>query len=201
MEHDSKAHASSPLQSQSLTGVAPKASFSLANRLYRAVWALCWLVLARWTPRFLNPWRILVLRIFGADVAWSASVSSSARIWSPANLKMAPNAGIGDVVVCYNQGVIALGERATVSHFAHLVSGTHAIDDASFQLIVRPCFVGADAVVDSGAFVGPGVRIGDGAVLGPRAVATKDLHPWTLYVGNPARSVGDRRPTDRSSTD
>lgn len=47
-------------------------------------------------------------------------------------------------------------------------------------------FVGANAVVL------PGVTVGAGAVLAAGAVATRDLEPWTIYAGSPARPVKER---------
>lgn len=38
----------------------------------------------------------------------------------------------------------------------------------------------------------PGVTFGEGAILGANSLATKDLEPWTIYVGNPARPVKKR---------
>ena len=37
------------------------------------------------------------------------------------------------------------------------------------------------------ACVSPGVNLGDGAILGLASVATKDLEPWSIYTGIPAR--------------
>lgn len=81
---------------------------------------------------------------------------------------------------------IRVGCRALVSQGAHLCTGNHCIDDAHFQLFARPITLGAYSWVAADAFVAPGVSLGEGAVLGARAVALKDLQPWTLYVGNPA---------------
>ena len=40
----------------------------------------------------------------------------------------------------------------------------------------------------------PGVSIGDGAVVGAGAVVTKNVEPYTLVAGNPARKIGERNP-------
>ena len=38
----------------------------------------------------------------------------------------------------------------------------------------------------------PGVTFGEGAVLGANSLATKDLGPWTIYVGSPAKPIKKR---------
>ena len=39
----------------------------------------------------------------------------------------------------------------------------------------------------------PGVTFGEGSILGANSLATKDLEPWTIYVGSPARPVKKRK--------
>lgn len=168
-------------------------SFALGNRLYRLAWALTWLLLARWTPPPLRAWRRLLLRLFGAQVAPTANVYASARIWSPANLVIGDHAAIGPGAIVYSMAPITIGAHAVISQRAHLCAGTHDIEDAAFQLRARPIAIGARAWIAAEAFVGPGVTIGDGAVLGARGCAMRDLRPWTVHGGNPARQLRDRR--------
>jgi putative colanic acid biosynthesis acetyltransferase WcaF len=47
--------------------------------------------------------------------------------------------------------------------------------------------MGLEAWVCADAFVGRGVTIGEGTIVGAKAVAMKDVNPWTIVVGNPAR--------------
>ena len=172
-------------------------SFTLSHRLTRVAWNITWTLLAAWTPAPFRPWRVLLLRLFGADVHPTANVYGSARVFYPRNLTLAAHAALGRRVNCYNMARITVGERAVVSQGAHLCGGTHAIDDPSFQLIARPIVVGAHAWVAAEAFVGPGTTIGEGAVLGARAVAVKDVPAWTVYAGNPARFIRDRKRVSR----
>lgn len=168
------------------------ASFSLGNRLYRLAWAIAWLVLARWTPPQLRGWRRLVLRAFGARMGAGSDVRPTARIWDPRNLAMGRHSTLGHGVHCYSMAPIALGEFVTVSQRAHLCAGTHETATAAMQLIARPIRIGSNAWIAAEAFVGPGVTVGEGAVLGARGVATRDLAPWTINAGNPARKLRDR---------
>lgn len=183
-----------PLESSQSSSVTGGASFSLGNRLYRTAWQLTWALFAAWTPPPLHAWRRFLLRLFGAKIGKGARIYGSARIWYPPNLEVGRYAILGWKVNCYNQGRIVLDDFANVAQYAHLVSGTHDIDDPGFQLITKPIRIGKHAWVASDAFVGPGVTMHEGSVLGGRAVTFKDLDPWTVYVGNPARAVRQRKP-------
>ena len=172
------------------------ASFTFRNRLERATWNIAWLLLASWTPKQLRAWRCMLLRLFGAELGARTDVRGSARIWHPAHLIMGDGALIGPGVNCYNMAPITLDRDVLISQRAHLCNGSHDIDDPGFQLIARPITIGADAWIAAEAFVGPGVRIGEGAVLGARAAAFRDLDPWTVYTGNPATQLRQRRMRD-----
>lgn len=168
-------------------------SFSLGNRVQRALWIVVWALAASWTPRQLAGWRRLLLRAFGASVAQGSDVRGSATVWYPPNLVLHEHAVIGPRVNCYNMGLVTLERGALVSQDAHLCGGTHNFDDAHFQLVARDITIGAHAWVCAEAFIGPGTEVGEGAVVGARAVAFGALAPWTVYAGNPARAVRARQ--------
>ncbi|WP_406625323.1 type B chloramphenicol O-acetyltransferase [Acidovorax sp. SDU_ACID1] len=52
--------------------------------------------------------------------------------------------------------------------------------------------VGSDVWIGAEAMVMPGVRIGHGAVVGSRAVVTRDVEPYDIVVGNPAKAIRKR---------
>jgi putative colanic acid biosynthesis acetyltransferase WcaF len=134
-----------------------------------------------------------LLRLFGAKIHPGAAVASSIRVWLPRNLELGPRATLGPGVDCYNMAPIKIGARSVVSQRAFLCAGTHDITDEKFPLRVRPIIIGDDVWVASEAFVGPGVCIGDGCVLGARGCAFEDLNEWTVYRGNPATIVKQRK--------
>jgi putative colanic acid biosynthesis acetyltransferase WcaF len=168
-------------------------SFSIRNRIERLFWALTWFLFARWTPGVFNPWRVLLLRLYGAKIGRGAAIGGSARVWLPRNLIMRDFSTIGPLVDCYNMGTVEVGKYAIVSQRAVLCGGTHDINDRAFQLLALPILIGENAWIAAEAFVGPGVVVGEGAVLGARACAFRSLEPWTVYIGNPAVAVKPRR--------
>lgn len=169
------------------------ASFSPRLRLERAVFLVCWTLLAAWTPPMLRGWRRLLLRAFGAQLAPGANVYASVRIWHPRLLAMGAHATLGPRVNCYNQAQVTLGAFAIVSQDATLCAGTHDYEDPDFQLRARPIVLGAHCWVAAEAFVGPGVHVGERAVLGARGVAMKDLEAAVVHAGNPALPIKRRR--------
>lgn len=168
-------------------------SFSVANRVHRVLWGLTWLMLARWTPPPMHRWRAMILRAFGADIGRGARIYPSVHIWLPANLLVGEQSVIGPRVRCYNQGRITIGDRVTVSQDASLCASSHDVSDPHFQLVLRPITINDDAWIAAEAFVGPAVEVGTGALLGARGVAMRNLAPWTIYTGNPATPLRERR--------
>lgn len=134
----------------------------------------------------------MLLRVFGAKIGREVHVYGSAVIRMPWNLKVGDWSAIGEDALVYNLGKISIGERVTISHRAHLCAGTHDHSEPAMPLLKLPITIGSDTWICTEAFVGPGVTVGQGAVVGARAVAIKDVEPWAIVAGNPARMVGKR---------
>ena len=155
-------------------------------------WRISWLIFCRWTPKFLNPWRILVLKFFGAKLTGIPFIHSSARIQMPWNLKMGNRACLGEKANVYSLGKIKIHEGATVAQEAYLCTGTHDFSDANLQLITQEITIFPHAFIGARAMVMPGVKIGKNAVVGAMTVVTKDIPPNHIVAGNPARQIGLR---------
>jgi putative colanic acid biosynthesis acetyltransferase WcaF len=168
------------------------ASFSLGNRLERALWRIVWLMLARWTPPMASPWRIQLLRLFGARIGRDAAIAASTKVWLPRHLTLGERASLGPRVDCYNMGEISIGRRSIISQGAYLCAGSHDVSDPDFQLVAKPLRIGDNVWIAADAFVAPGVEVADGAVLAARGCAFTSLAAWTVYRGNPAAPVRKR---------
>ena len=103
---------------------------------------------------------------------------------------------IGEYAYIHNLGRVTIGARATISHRAHLCAGIHDHTKSDFPLLRPPIFIGDQSWIRADAFVGPGVTIGEGAIVDAGAVVTKDIAPWMIAVGNPARAIKRRAVTE-----
>lgn len=65
---------------------------------------------------------------------------------------------------------------------------------AMFQVSERKgdTIIGNDVWIGMEAVVMPGVKIGDGAIIGARSVVVKDVEPYTIVGGNPAKPLKKR---------
>lgn len=157
----------------------------------RVVWTLIQ-PLFRFSPRPCFAWRRFLLRCFGAKLGRNVHVYPSAMIYFPWNLEAGEKSAIGEYAYIYNLGRVTIGACATISHRAHLCAGTHDHTKSDFPLLRPPILIGDQSWVCADAFVGPGVTIGEGAIVGAGAVVTKDVPPWMIAVGNPARAIKRR---------
>jgi putative colanic acid biosynthesis acetyltransferase WcaF len=177
-----------------------KPSFSLPNRVRRQAWSVCCALLFRTSPRPFHSWRAFLLRCFGAQLGPSCHFYPKARIWAPWNLVCADGVSLGDEAEIYNPSPVSMGSHAIVSQQAYICGATHDYNDPSFPLISFPMSLGAYSWVGARASVAPGVNVGEGAVLGLGSVATRDLEPWTVYAGVPARRIKQRAGREQSGT-
>src|SRR5882724_5574655 len=165
--------------------------YSPGEMLRRVLWGFGKLFF-RFSPRPCFGWRRFVLRCFGAKIGAHVHFYPTAKIYFPWNLAVGDWSAVGEDVLIYNLGPVTLGKKVTVSHRAHWCAGTHYHAQADLPLLKPPIVIGDQSWICADAFVGPGVNVGEGAVVGARAVVVKNIAPWTIVAGNPARELKKR---------
>lgn len=167
-------------------------SFSFVDKVNRMIWSFCWLLLCRWTPKPLHVWRCFVLKLFGAKIGQSNFIYPDAKIWAPWLLKTEDVVTIGPGVEIYNPGGLYLGHHSIISQDAYLCGATHDYNSIEFTYLKSPIRLEPYAWVCAKAIVLPGVVLGEGSVLGAGALTSKNLEPWSIYAGNPAKFIKKR---------
>ncbi|MBN2311893.1 MAG: hypothetical protein JXR94_23135 [Candidatus Hydrogenedentes bacterium] len=84
-----------------------------------------------------------------------------------------------------------LAENCVVRDGTHLMYGTKE----NFKYtphIIAPVIIGDEVWIGSGAYISYGVTIGDGAVVGAGSVVVKDIGPYEVWAGVPARYIAHR---------
>jgi acetyltransferase-like isoleucine patch superfamily enzyme len=104
------------------------------------------------------------------------------------------NMDVGDDVVVHrhvlldDRGGLRLGNRVSISDYANIYSHTHSIVDQKEVTNARTVLED-DVRITYHATVLAGVRVGRNGMVGASAVATKDVRPYHVNVGIPAKSI------------
>ena len=166
---------------------------SFSNKLRRIIWNITYALFFRPTPNILFwNWRAFLLRCFGAKIGKHCKIRSSATFWAPWNLQCGDYVAIGPKAQIYSVDKIIIHTKVAISQGAYLCTASHDIMRKANPLITAPIHIHSFAWVAANAFIGMGVTIGEGAVVGATASVYKDVEPWTVVGGNPAKFIKKR---------
>jgi acetyltransferase-like isoleucine patch superfamily enzyme len=104
------------------------------------------------------------------------------------NMEVGDDCVVHRYVLPDDRGGIVMGNKVSISDYANIYSHTHSI-------VEQRDVTNASTRLDDGvrityhATVLAGVHVGENAMVGAMAVATKDVRPYHVYVGIPAKSV------------
>ncbi len=172
---------------------AQKSQLAFKIKLAMHLWCIVRAVLFQWSPDFWRGFRRFLLRLFGAQISPSASISNKACIDCPWNLEMADFASVGEYAWIYALDKIHIGRGTCVGQHVMLIAGTHDYCDPTFELITMPITIGQGAWLAVSTIVLPGITIGDYCVLGAGSVVTKDMPALMVCAGNPCAPIKRRQ--------
>ena len=105
--------------------------------------------------------------------------------------------GAGTVInhgcLLYTTGGLEIGREVSISAGVWLVTGTHDMNHPDFPDEYHPIVIGDHAWIGARATILAGVTIGEGAVVMAGAVVARDVPPFAVVGGVPARIVSERR--------
>lgn len=117
-------------------------------------------------------------------------------------LRIGDGTWIGQQVFLHAAGGIEIGRNVGIGPGVKILSSHHDLDHPGatretpilhVPITLAKVIVHDDADLGVGAIVLPGLTIGRGAQIGAGALVTKDVPPFAIVAGNPARVIGMRR--------
>jgi len=109
-------------------------------------------------------------------------------------IKIGADSLIGEYSVIRGQGGVTIGNRVYTSPFTQIIAVNHIFEDTSRSFVeqgitAEGITIEDDVWIGSGAVITDGVRLGKGSVVAAGAVVTKDVAPYTVVGGVPARVI------------
>lgn len=133
--------------------------------------------------------------IFMVDMAEKSIIYWGAEIRGHSKVQIGKGSIIGDKAILDARRGIKIGDNVSFASEVHIWTEQHDYNDPWYR-----CNHGTsgEVVINDHVWIGPrvtvlqGVTIGEGAVVAAGAVVTKDVPPYTLVGGVPAKVIGER---------
>lgn len=137
--------------------------------------------------------RKMLLRSWGAVISDRVSMFMSVSVRNPRGLKIGRGSSIGPHVLLDARKGIEIGENVTVAYDAIIWSLHHEMNSKDFHGKGAKTVIESYAWICSRAIILPGVTVGEGAVVAAGAVVSKDVEPYSIVGGIPAKKIGERK--------
>lgn len=132
-----------------------------------------------------------VLRV---DLPRTSIIYWGARFFGHGGLTIGHHSIVGDHAFLDSRRGLVIGDNVSIASEVRIWTAEHDIDADGLPTTGAPVTIGNLCFIGSRVTILPGVTIGEGVVVGSGAVVTKDLPPWTVCFGVPARPVRARQP-------
>ncbi|HVP55158.1 MAG TPA: DapH/DapD/GlmU-related protein [Candidatus Eisenbacteria bacterium] len=129
---------------------------------------------------------------FSMKIAHGAKIESGCVVWGPSRIRVGEGALINPNVVLDGRFPLEIGAYASISIQAMILTLEHDLSSPDFTSVGAPVSIGERAFIGARAIILPGVTIGEGAAVAAGAVVTKDVEPYAIVAGVPAKPVGTR---------
>lgn len=108
------------------------------------------------------------------------------------NIKIGDNVVINRRVYLDGRIGVRIGNNVSISPEVYILSMEHDPNDPKFSTRGGIVSIGDHVWLGARAMILPNVHIGEGAVVAAGAVVTKDVLPYQIVAGVPARQIGNR---------
>jgi putative colanic acid biosynthesis acetyltransferase WcaF len=150
-------------------------------KLKYAVWLLISSLFFLTNIPYPNPFKVFILRLFGAKIGSNCVIKPWVKIKFPWELEIGDFVWLGEEVWIDNISKVTIASHVCISQGALLLTGNHRFDKANFPLDTRPIKIEKGVWICAKATVCGGVTVENHAVLGLGCIATSDLSAYTVY--------------------
>lgn len=136
--------------------------------------------------------RIYLYRKIGMKIGGGCVIRRGVYLGSPNELELGDGCFVGRASL-YCTGGVKIGRNVNISDGVVILTAKHDVNSASFEAAYNPIIIEDWAWIATNAIILAGVNVGEAAVVASGAVVTKDVPPYTIVGGNPAKVIGERK--------
>ncbi|AXH11883.1 acyltransferase [Halarcobacter bivalviorum] len=154
---------------------------------------------------FFHYFRYFVIKIFAPNIR-SKSISDGVTIYFPWNISIGKNSTLNQGVIIDGFGGVKIGEGVRIASGSVINTADHNFEDPK-EFIYKQGYICAGVTIEDDVWIGAnvcinkGVTIGKGSVVGGGSVVTKNIPPYSIAVGVPAKVVKKRNTNNDKELD
>ncbi len=137
--------------------------------------------------------RFVYQYVFGLQLGRGSIIHWETRFFRPSGIKIGEYCNIGNNAFLDGRHGISIGNCVSTGAQVMIYTLQHDIDSPSFDVGGGPVTIDDYVYIGPRALILPNVRIGRGAVVAAGAVVTRDVPPYAIVGGVPARFIRERR--------
>ncbi len=172
------------------------------KKIYRGIFWLLYYVFARHLPRSQVKYsfgsraiRSVVLKRLLKKFGRKVNIEPKVFFYNMSESEIGDYSGIG----MYSQiGTVHIGKDVMVGEGLIALSRNHEFGNTEIPMRLQgfqkdqPIIIADDVWIGSRVIILPGVKIGTGSIIGAGSVVTKDVPPYAIAAGNPAKIIRSR---------
>ncbi len=135
---------------------------------------------------------VLYRQFFKVKIPSDSIIHHKCQFFDPVNVHIGHNSIIGNDAFLDGRHGLYIGNNVNISGEVRIFTVEHDIEDPYFSGTGNPVFIEDWTYIGTRVTILPGVKIGEGAVVASGAVVTKDVDPWTMVGGVPAKFIKNR---------
>lgn len=132
------------------------------------------------------------MRCLKMKIGKGSFVMKRVYIMTPQQLKIGEYSHINRGCVLDARGSITIGNNVSISHNVSIISGSHDYRSKNFRGRFLPIKIDDYVWIGNNAIIQQNINIGKGAVICAGAVVTKDVEPFSVVAGVPAKKIKER---------
>ena len=134
----------------------------------------------------------LLRRMYLIKIGPGSYVHMGVKYKRPRSIEIGRNSVINPGVLLDGRISLKIGDNVDIGEQVSFYCGGHDVQSPDYRAFMEATAVGDRACIYARAMVIRGVNIGEGAVVAAGSIVTKDVPPYTIVAGIPAKKIGER---------